>query len=110
MNLIKIKVDINNVDSPYHYKGEAKEHNDIINYNYLDEDFIFDKKIERVTKSSTNNTIVVDFLNKEIIIKSKEKSLSLSINLIKKEIKDKRFYYLYSIDNNKFEFILEKEV
>ena len=110
MNLIKIRVKINNVDSPYYYEGEAREHNDIIEYNNLDEDFIFDKKIQRVTKSDSSNTIVVDFLKKEIIIKSKEKSLSLSIKVLKKEIKENKLYYMYSIDNNKIEFILEKEV
>ena len=110
MNLIKVKVNINNADSPYHYEGEAREHNDIIEYNNLDEELIFDKKIHRITKSDSNNTIVVDFLKKEIIIKSKEKSLSFGIKILKKEIKENRFYYLYSVDNNKIEFILEKEV
>ena len=110
MNLIKLKVDINNTDSPYHYDGEAKEHNDIIEFDYLNENFIFDKKIQRVTKSSFNNTIVVDFLNKEIIIKSKEKSLSFKIKILKKKINDNKYYYLYTVDNNKIEFILEKEV
>ena len=110
MKLINVKVDINNLDSPYHYRGEAKEYNDIIEFCYLNENFIFDKKIERVTKSYFTNTIVVDFLNKEIIIKSKEKSFTLNIDLLNKEISDNKYYYLYSIDNNKFEFIFEKEV
>ena len=110
MNLIIIKVEINNVDSPYHFEGEARELNDIIEFDYLKENFIFDKKIQRVTKSSSNDSIIVDFLNKEIIIKSKEKSLKFNIELLDSKITDKKYYYLYKLDNNKIEFILEKEV
>ncbi len=110
MNLINIKVDIKNIDSPYHYEGKAKEYNDIIEFNYLNEDFIFDKKIQRITKIGDINTIVVDFLNKEIIIKSKEKELNISIKILSKKINENYYYYLYSIDKNKIEFILEKEV
>lgn len=110
MNLINVKVSINNDDAPYYYDGIAKEYKDLIEYDYLDENFIYDKNIERITKTGTNNTVVVDFLNKEIIIKSKEKTFNLNFELLKKEITDNNFYYLYKIDKKKIEFILKKEV
>lgn len=110
MNLIKIKVIINNPNSPYHYEGDAYEHLDLIKYNNLNEEFIYDKKIERVTKTNLNGSIIVDFLNKVIIIKSKEKTLNININLIKRKITKNQFYYLYKIDDNKIEFIIKKEV
>lgn len=110
MNIINIKVCINNKDKPYCYEGTAKEYKDIFEYDYLDENVIYDKKIQRITKDSKNNSVIVDFLNKEIIIKSKEKEISLNIDVIKNEISDNRSYYLYKIDDNEIEFILEKEV
>ena len=110
MNLIKVKVDINNEDSPYHYEGDARELNDIIEYNFQNENFIFDKKIQRVTKSNSSNLLIVDFLNKKIIIKSKEKNLELDIEILEKKISNNEYYYLYKLDNYKIEFILKKEV
>ncbi len=110
MNLINIKVIINNDEDPYSYEGNAKEYKDLIEFNYQNESFIFDKKIKRITKTGLNNTVIVDFFNKEIIIKSKEKAFNINFILIKEEITSNRFYYLYKIDNNEIEFILEKEV
>lgn len=110
MNLINISVKINNEEAPYSYKGVAKEYKDLIEFNNQNENFIFDKTIKRVTKNDINSTVVVDFLNKEIIIKSKEKTFSLNIEMIKEEITNNKYYYLYIIDNKEIEFILEKEV
>lgn len=110
MKKINIKVYINNEESPYYYEGDAYEHLDLVKYYYLNEEFIYDKKIERITKIGVNSSIVVDFLNKVIIIKSKEKTLEIKIDLIKRKITENQFYYLYKIDNKKFEFIMKKEV
>lgn len=110
MNLIKIKVTINNEESPYTYEGNAREYKELIEYDYNDENFIFDKNIKRITKTNKKNTVVVDFLNKEIIIKSKEKTFIFNFEIIKEEITDNKYYYLYKIDNNDIEFCLVKEV
>ena len=110
MNKINIKVKISNEDMPYLYEGVAKEYNDIIEYDYLGENFIFDKKIKRVTKDQGNSIIVVDFLSKEIIIKSNSKELKICFDLIKEETSNSKYYYLYKIDDKKIEFLLEKEV
>ena len=48
MNLIKIKVTINNEESPYTYEGNAREYKELIEYDYNDENFIFDKNIKRI--------------------------------------------------------------
>lgn len=110
MNLINIFVKINNSDAPYEYKGEAKEYKDIIEYDNLNENFVFDKQIERITKSSDKNKVVVDFKNEEIRVNSDNKELNIKIKVIKKEINEFRYYYLYEFDKMKIEFILEKEV
>ena len=110
MNLVNIIVKINNQDAPYSYKGEAKEYKDIIEYDYLDENFVFDKQIERITKSNDKSSVVVDFQKEEIVINSDNKELNIKIKVIKKDINENRFYYLYEFDKMKIEFILEKEV
>ena len=110
MNLINIIVKINNPDAPYYYKGEAKEYKDIIEYDYLNENVIFDKQMERVIKSNNNESVIVDFQKEEIVINSNKKELNIKINVVKKEISENRFYYLYEFDKIKIEFIIEKEV
>ena len=110
VNKINIKVRINNDENPYFYEGDAIDNHDLIEYRYLNEDFIFDKKIERITKININSTIIVDFLKKEIIIKSKENTFKMGIEIIKKEINEKKYYYIYKLNEKKIEFILEKEV
>ena len=110
MNEINIKVTINNKEAPYCYEGAAKENKELIEYKYLNEEFLFDRKIERVTKISSNSTIIIDFFNKEIIIKSKENTIRVDIEIIKKETNDKKYYYIYKLGEEEIEFILEKEV
>lgn len=110
MNLVNIVVKINNPEAPYYYKGEAREHKDIIEYNYLNDNFIFDKQIERVIKSNANDSIAVDFKEEEIVINSNNKELKIKINVLKRNIDEFRCYYLYELDKMKVEFILEKEV
>lgn len=110
MKAINIRLRIINVDVPYEYIGEAKEYNDIIEFNDNDTNYIFDKTIKRLTKSNRNNTLIVDFQNKKIIIKEKENELNTNIKLLKEEINKDKIHYIYEIDRNKIEFILEKEV
>lgn len=110
MNIIKIYLKINNPEAPYKYNGTAKEYNDIIEFFDNDQNIIFDKTMNRITKTNKNNTIIIDFINKEIIIKYKENELRTNIKLLKEEKEENRFYYLYEIDNNKVEFELKKEV
>ena len=109
MNLVNIVVKINNKNAPYYYKGVAKKYKDIIEYDYNNENFVFDKAIERVTKSSKNESVIVDFKKEEIIIKSNNNELNIKIKILNKDIKDNRFYYLYEFDKMKIEFILELE-
>ena len=110
MEKIKINLIINNPDVPYKYNGDAKEYNDIIEFYNKDENVIYDKTMNRITKTNKNNTIIIDFINKEIIIKYKENELRTNIKLLKEEKEENRFYYLYELEKNKIEFILEKEV
>ncbi len=110
MKSINIRLKIINVDAPYEYIGEAKEYNDIIEFDDNDTNYIFDKTIKRLTKSNRNNTLIIDFQNKKIIIKDKENEIDTNINLLKEEINSKKIHYIYKLDSNKIEFILEKEV
>ena len=109
MKLVNIVVKINNEMAPYYYKGVARKHKDIIEYDVKDENFVFDKAMERIVKSTNKEIVTVDFKNKLIIIKSNDNEIKIDINIIKKEIEDNNYYYLYEIDKTKIELILELE-
>ena len=83
MNLINVMVKINNPDAPYKYKGAAREHKDIIEYDNLEENFVFDKQIERITKTNNKNIVIVEFKNKEIRVNEDNKEINIKIKIIK---------------------------
>ena len=109
MNLVNIVVKINNKNTPYYYEGVARKYKDIIEYDYKDENFVFDKEIEKKKKSSKNESIIKKKKKEEIIIKSNNNELNIKIKILNKKINENRFYYLYEFDKMKIEFILELE-
>lgn len=110
MEKINIKLLINNSSAPYLYEGVANEKGDIISFKNNIEEIIFDKKIERLTKINSKTTIIIDFFNKQLIIKSKERAFNVDIEVFKKESSDNKYHYIYQINEENIEFILEKEV
>ena len=110
MKKISINFKIDNKELPYIYKGEASLNKDIIEFIDNDEEYIYDKKINRLTKIKNGYKIVIDFDQELIKLYEKENSLDIKIKIKKKKIEDNYINIDYVIDNNEICFELEVEV
>ena len=107
MQKINIEFKINNSNLPYQYVGEAELNKDIIEFNDNDENYLYDMKINRLTKIKNNYRIVIDF-DKEIIqVYEKDTSLDIKIKIKSKKISSNYIKIIYSIDKEEIEFELE---
>ncbi len=103
-----ITLKIDNKDNPYEYKGKAILNRDILKFKENNYEYVFDKTTERLTKTSKDTTIVIDFKNKLITIKDKE-NIKIKIDIIKKQICDKLIFISYKIDSNNIKITINIE-
>lgn len=97
MKKIKIKLKVKNKNNPYKYEGIATLNKDIITFIDNDEEYIFDKTINRLTKIKKDNKIVLDF-NLEIVnISDKNNNMSFDIKIINKNIDDNKIEFIYTM-------------
>lgn len=107
MQKINIEFKINNSKLPYLYIGEAELNKDIIEFNDNDENYLYDKKINRLTKTKNGYRIVIDFDKEVISVYEKDTSLDIKINIKEKKISNNNIKIIYSIDKEEIEFELE---
>lgn len=107
MEKINIDFKIMNKDLPYTYTGEATLNKDIIEFKDNDEEYIYDKKINRLTKIKNGYKIVLDFDQEVIRLNDNDSSLDMKIKIKKKNISNNSIKVIYSIDRNEITFELE---
>ena len=110
MNKKSITLKIDNQNLPYIYNGEASINKEIIEFIDNDEEYIYDMKINRLTKIKNGYKIVIDF-DQELIklYDEKENCLDIKIKIKKKEIKENNINIIYIVDKNEICFELEVE-
>lgn len=111
MKKIRIKLTIENKNNPFKYEGIAKLNKDIITFNDNNDEYIFDKAINRLTKTKKENKIILDFNKKLLNIIDKSNNMSFNIIVIKKNIDKKKMEFIYTIgdENIKFNLLIEGE-
>ena len=107
MEKINIKFLLDNKEMPYLYEGEATLNKDIIEFNDQDTNYIYDKKINRLTKIKDKLKFVLDFDNEVINIEENGIEINIKFKIKKKKIIYKKINIIYSIENNKILFELE---
>lgn len=108
MEKINIIVKLDNKEMPYKYRGEATINKDIIEFNDKKDNYIFDKKVQRLIKSSEESTIMLDFKNKNIKIKEKENELIINIEVKEINISKNNVKIIYIIDKNEIIFQIKE--
>ena len=107
MEKINIEFKILNKDLPYIYEGEATLNKDIIEFKDNDEEYIYDKKINRLIKIKNGYRIVIDFEKELISLNEKDNSLDIKVNIKDKKISNNYIKVIYSIDEKEITFELE---
>ena len=110
MKKVNVYLKIENPDSPYEYRGIAYSSNEIIEFNDNSYNYVFDNKIKRVTKSNKDESLILDFLNKKLMIKNKSLNFSSKIEVLEIEINNLQTKYTYKLDGKKICIKLNKEV
>ena len=105
MKEILIKMNIKSDNDNYSYNGIANLNRDIITFCDKDE-YIFDKRINRLSKINKNKKIIIDFNNKLINISDKDNRINIDIDVTKKDISENKIEIIYKIDKNRFNFKL----
>ena len=98
-------MNISSEEDKYSYKGSAILNRDIITF-YDKDDYIFDKKINRLIKTNKNKKMIIDFNNKLITIIDKDNNVNIDIDITKKKISENKIEIIYRIDKSIFTFIL----
>lgn len=107
MQKINIEFKIKNSKLPYQYSGEAVLNKDILEFNDNDENYLYDMKINRLTKTKNGYRIVIDFEKEMIQVYEKDTSLDIKIKIKSKKISSNYIKIIYSIDKEEIEFELE---
>ena len=107
MEKINIQLKINNKDLPYTYTGEASSNRDIIEFVDNGEEYIYDKKINRLTKTRNNYKVVIDFDEEIIRLNDNDNLINIKIKIKSKIISNNYIKLIYSIDGNEITFELE---
>ena len=113
MEKINIIVTLDNKDLPYEYTGMAFVNKDIIEYddigyNFKKFHYIFDKTVKRLIKSSSDDTIILDFLNEEVIVRRNNNDLMMKIKVKKLEIDGNNIDVIYIIDKEDIKFQIKE--
>lgn len=108
MEKINIILKLDNKDIPYEYKGVATKNKDIIEFTDKKDNYIFDKKVQRLIKNNENSTIMLDFKNQEIRIREKENELIINIKVKKIDISNNKIKIIYIIDKNEIAFQIKE--
>lgn len=107
MEKINIDLKIKNKDLPYIYTGEANLNRDIIDFKDNDEEYIYDKKINRLSKVKNGYKIVLDFDQEVVRLNDNDNPLDIKIKIKSKKISNNYIKVIYSIDENEITFELE---
>lgn len=106
MKETKIYVSIVNKDEPYEYRGLALFNGEILEYNDENFNYIYDFKINRLTKFNKENKIIIDF-DKEEIILGENRNFIIKIVVKEKEIENDKVYIKYLIEDKVIGFIIK---
>ncbi len=107
MKEVNICFQVINKDNPYRYIGKAEINKDIIKFSDKDVNYLYDKKIKRLTKQSKDNTLVIDFQNQNILMKSDGQEFAINIFVSKCIIDEDKIEIMYKIDEDLINFIIE---
>lgn len=99
MKKVKLSVEISNIDNEYHYRGIANINKDIIKYETLNEEVIFDTRIDRLIKKEKDKKISIDFKNKIMNIEYLSTIINFDIKVYEYAKKEESIYASYSIDD-----------
>lgn len=107
MKEVNICFQVINKDNHYKYIGKAETNKDIIKFSDNNVNYIFDKKIKRLTKESKDSTLVVDFQNQSILMKNDEHEFVIEISVLKDISVEDKTEIVYKIDEDLINFIIE---
>lgn len=110
MNNILIEMEILSKNTPYKYKGQGKRNKDLILFDDKDNNYIFDLKMKRLTKTHKKEKIVVDFSQERIEIDSDGIEIDIKISLVDESIKEEFYSCKYKLDREEIYFVIKYEV